>query len=505
MAVVKGKKCLCKTSLQDWNPERVNGPWFYERYQEFVKVFAKIPGVEFEKCFAQPVLNEETQSIEWFSSLGTNVCTLDQTPNAKIEAEKNRITESIKTTAQTMSENDRKYLNPVLKTLLSDDVNKIIYYSDDQLVFGVWGMSMKKGKVISDVIIDDVKDHSIYHITFNVEGNGTLSFNDIVRKRGHVLGASDIPSYTADEGYIAKEWKPDSPYGVEVNRTLSYTMCFEKDPKDTSSSVDDVGQTTDPIEPTPTPEVPTPEEEYTVTFVTDDRGTLQGTLEYHKKKNEHVLHSEIPTIVPKDGYRFVGWDQNPVDYAVTEDIVFTAQYEPVADVADRVFWRKPWGCLSGCLSWLLALLLLALIGLLLWFLLADHNINFCGNDCNCEVVIPNDSIGPDDPNKPQPILKSCDEQFHQGSNNPESYLINLGQEGGYFEFEYCTGGQIPDRIIIYDGDSRSNHVVFDYYGVTGNDIVINEKIAFTKESILVDIIPNEDSGTYWSILVHCPN
>ena len=65
--VVKGKKCLCKTSLSDWNPERVNGVWFYNRYQEFVKLFsAKIPEVDFEKCFAQPVLNEETMSIEWF-------------------------------------------------------------------------------------------------------------------------------------------------------------------------------------------------------------------------------------------------------------------------------------------------------------------------------------------------------------------------------------------------------------------------------------------------------
>ena len=50
--VVKGKKCLCKTSLSDWNPERVNGVWFYNRYQEFVKLFsAKIPEIDFEKCF----------------------------------------------------------------------------------------------------------------------------------------------------------------------------------------------------------------------------------------------------------------------------------------------------------------------------------------------------------------------------------------------------------------------------------------------------------------------
>ena len=90
--VVKGKKCLCKTSLSDWNPERVNGVWFYNRYQELVKIFSvNIPEVDFEKCFAQPVLNEETMSIEWFCLPMNEPCTLNEVPDESAEKEKKRI------------------------------------------------------------------------------------------------------------------------------------------------------------------------------------------------------------------------------------------------------------------------------------------------------------------------------------------------------------------------------------------------------------------------------
>jgi hypothetical protein len=158
-------------------------------------------------------------------------------------------------------------------------------------------------------------------------------------------------------------------------------------------------------------------------------------------------------------------------------------------------------------------------------LLADHNLNFCGNecdcDCDCDTVLPIDTVYPPtppphqdldpdptppkhDPKKPKPVKKPCDEQFHQGSNNPESYIISLGQTGGTFDFEYNTGKKYPDRIVIYDGNSRSNRIIFEYHGVTG-DINVNERISFSKESILVDITPDKSPKTYWSIQVHCPN
>ena len=108
--VVKGKMCLCKTSLTDWSPERVNGILFYDRYQDFVKLFsAKIPEVNFEKNFAQPVYNEETNAIEWFcSSMSEVPCSLQEVPDASAEEEKNRITKAI-----------QKLLNHYQKTIVN--------------------------------------------------------------------------------------------------------------------------------------------------------------------------------------------------------------------------------------------------------------------------------------------------------------------------------------------------------------------------------------------------
>ena len=229
--VVKGKKCLCKTSLSDWNPERVNGVWFYNRYQEFVKLFsAKIPEVDFEKCFAQPVLNEETMSIEWFCLPMNEPCTLNEVPDESAEKEKKRIITAIEKAVKSLSESDRKYLNPILSTLQSDKVDTITYHQDGQVVFGIWGMMMKKGKIIADVIIDDIKDHRIHHITYKVRGRGKIDFSNIVRRHGHVLGGKDVPQCIPANGYIVKEWIPDSPFGKVVDKELSFTIVIEKDP-----------------------------------------------------------------------------------------------------------------------------------------------------------------------------------------------------------------------------------------------------------------------------------
>ena len=525
--VVKGKMCLCKTSLTDWSPERVNGILFYDRYQDFVKLFsAKIPEVDFEKSFAQPVYNDETKAIEWFCpSMSEFPYSLREMPDASAVEEKNRITTAIENAAKSLSDNDRKYLAPILLTLQSDKVDSIAYHNDGQVVFGIWGMIMKKGKVINDVIIDDIKDHRTHHVTYEISGKGTLSFSDIVRRHGHVLGGeSDIPSFTPAPGYLVKAWLPESPSGMKVDKPLHFTIVFEKDPSfvpldtggqggesgvadDGSSDTKDDGnreivsggQTPPPFPPEP--------QVFNVHFISDERGILRGQTEYAKKEGERVLVSEIPHVEAKEGYRFIGWDKQPIGYIVNEDVDFTAQYEPIEE--KTLGWGK-WWWLSGCLNWLLALLLLFLIGLLLWFLLGKHNINFCGeinNDCNCEEAIePTPSPTPSP--LPDPVIESCDEIQRQGSNNPESFVFDMGQEGGTFTFEYATGGSIADLIVIYDGATRNDKEIFRYYGITGPDGWVSKQsktITFSGQSILVDIIPDNDPGTYWEVKANCPN
>lgn len=531
--VVKGKKCLCKTSLSDWNPERVNGVWFYNRYQEFVKLFsAKIPEVDFEKCFAQPVLNEETMSIEWFCLPMNEPCTLNEMPDENAEKEQKRIITAIEKAVKSLSESDRKYLNPILSTLQSDKVDTITYHQDGQVVFGIWGMMMKKGKVIADVIIDDIKDHRIHHITYKVRGRGKIDFSNIVRRHGHVLGGKDIPQCIPANGYIVKEWIPDSPFGKVVDKELSFTIVIEKDPnakieddeldvtdnipndetnnfisQDTNNEENNIDNT-DEILPPPEPEM------YNVKFVSDNRGVLNGQTEFLKKEREHILTTEIPKVVAKEGFCFIGWDKDPVNYIVTEDVVFTAQFEPVEqegiveEIVEENALHKPIHKFSGCLNWLLALLLLALIGFLLWFLLGNHGINLCGCNCNETIIIQHDTVFINDTVVPPPTpeqLTPCNELTSSGSNLPETHVFNMGQKSGTFVFEYNTGNVYPDHIVIYDGLTKQDKKIFDYYGVTG-DSYSREQVTlhFSSQYVLVDIKPDSSIETYWEIKVNCP-
>lgn len=490
--IVKDKICLCKTPLSDWSPERVNGIWFYDRYQEFVKLFSKnIPTVNFEKSFAQPVFNDETNTIEWFTPMG-EYHKLCDTPDETVTLEKQRIIHDIESANNTLSEHDRKYLAPILLSLKSDKVDTITYYGDRGIVFGVWGVMMKKGKVLTDVIIDDINDHRTHHVVYDVQGKGKLSFTDIVRKHGHILGGErDIPTYIPDEGYKALEWLPESPSGAVVDKPLNFTIVFVE-----------IAQ--------PGPKI----DSFNVRFVSDERGTLQGQTDYIKQKDDRVSSSEVPEVVPQEGYKFVGWDREPINHIVTEDVVFTAKYGPV-EQKKWVWWQNPLGLLSGCLSWLLALLLLGLIAALLWFLLGNHDLNFCGCNCDESIVIPDtiyirpDTIKP--PIEPEPVnppvKSSCSELQAAGDNNPKSYVFDMGKKNGSFSFEYATGSSQADRITIHDGNSRSDKIIFDYHGTTGDcslSTATDTIIRFNNQMIFVDVIPDTNNGTCWSIKVNCP-
>lgn len=510
--IVKGKICLCQTSLNDWSPEKVNGVLFYDRYQEFLRLFsAKIPGVNFEQCFAQPVYNDETKDVEWFIvPMDEYPSTLKEIPEPFAEAEKKRIINAIKKASQTLSDNDLKYLNPILMTLQSDKVDEITYHCNGKVVFAVWGMNLKKGKELREVITDDIKDHRIHHVTYMVQGKGELSFTDIVRRHGHELkGETDIPTFAPAPGYRVKEWLPESPSGVPVNGPMEFTIVFEKAdaaaiPEEAAAIaaepvVEEIPQ--EAITEEPKPEEP---KYYDVKFTSDDRGVVKGQAEYRKKEGDHVLQAEVPVAEPREGYRFVGWTMNPIDYIVNGDTEFTAQYEPIVG---------RWGWLPGCLSWLLAALLLTLIGLLLWFLLGCHNISFCkACDCNCnEVVVPptpEPEPEPEPEPDPQPdfedgvdVSKCETAQSADGVDVDYRGAFDMGQQSGYFWLHYNNYG-IEDRIIVYDGPDSNSKIIYNPgYEPYGTDV----RLHFTRRWVYVEVLKNKtETGTAWFFTVDCP-
>lgn len=527
--IVKGKICLCQTSLNNWTPEKVNGVLFYDRYQEFLRLFSsKIPEVNFEQCFAQPVYNDESKDVEWFIvPMDEYPSTLKEIPESFAEAEKQRIINAVKKASKKLSDNDLKYINPILMTLLSDKVDDITYHCNGKVVFAVWGMNLKKGKEIREVITDDIKDHRIHHVTYKVKGKGNLSFTDIVRRHGHELqGETDIPIFTPAAGYRAKEWFPESPSGVPVNGPLEFTIVFEKEAGDVPAVAEGTEESagiaaeplTEPEKPEdevieePKPEEPKPEDSkyYDVKFTSDNRGVIRGQAEYRKKEGDRVLQAEVPYVEPREGYRFIGWTMNPIDYIVNGDTVFTAQYEPIEPVDEVVEERVahgPLGWFSGCLSWLLAALLLALIAFLLWFLLGKHNINFCGGcDCGCDKVVvdPEEKEDPDD--EEVKVLKCEEAQQAQGQDVDYHGAFEMGQQSGDFWLHYNNYG-VADRIIVYDGRDSNSKIIYDP-GYEAMYDMKDVRLHFTKGWVYVEVLKNRDPegwSTAWEFTVDCPD
>jgi|LakMenEpi03Aug12_release.lakeMendotaPanAssembly.Ray.scaffolds.fasta_scaffold28241_2 subtilisin family serine protease len=137
-------------------------------------------------------------------------------------------------------------------------------------------------------------------------------------------------------------------------------------------------------EPEPEPEKPTPQpEKYSVKFNAGEHGQILNSQDFFKSKGELVSQSEIPSIDSDQGFRFIGWDKDPINNQITEDTTFTALYEkveiPIPPTPPPVtvipWWRRLWLFLTerGCLKWLLWLLLLILLLFLILFFFKGCN------------------------------------------------------------------------------------------------------------------------------------
>jgi subtilisin family serine protease len=109
---------------------------------------------------------------------------------------------------------------------------------------------------------------------------------------------------------------------------------------------------------------------YKVRFNTTEGGTISDQPELTKYSGERISENDIPSFEASDGFEFVGWNRNPLNYAIGDDTVFTAQFRAIAP-AKLPWYKRFWNWLKrlffekGCLKWLLWLLFILL---LLWLL-----------------------------------------------------------------------------------------------------------------------------------------
>jgi len=132
-----------------------------------------------------------------------------------------------------------------------------------------------------------------------------------------------------------------------------------------------------------TPESPNEnptEKKYTIRFNSGQDGELSGESEVIKVSGDSIAQDDIPEVLPKEGYEFTNWNENPNNYTITGDKEFTAQYKSITPPILTLPWyTRFWNWLrglfagKGCLKWLLWLLLLLILLLLFCWLLKGCN------------------------------------------------------------------------------------------------------------------------------------
>ena len=527
MNVVKDKKMLCQTSLADFSVESVNDVPFYRRWSEFGKLFAsRLKGIDFEKHFAQPHENLSKKTIEWFFAPGNeSPVRLSELKNSNPEeyslyaGQRREIVSKIKSALASCNENEAKYLKAAMVNLEADYVDSVTYGYDGHVLFGVWGMRTKVGRQIDSVITEGVQDHRAFRVNYAMEGEGKITpFSSINRRYGHILtGDKDIPNVIPAKGWSFVEWSPEAPHGKVVKEEITYVAICRQDSmpsEEEEKSVDEgLGILDTPPEEAPQDapqepkeELPKDEEEkkkYTVRFRTDGHGVLNGQTEYEKYEGEKVLSKEVPEPVADDGYEFIGWNKEPRNHEVHEDVEFTARYRKISVWAWRgSFWR-------ALLHWLLLLLLLLLLFLLIWCVFFDKcNLALCKEPCNCELIdsIDTASITPD-----EPVITHKDPANPPERHDCSTATQSGGDEGfmGYYDMHTSPGTFIltfntysaPDRITVYDGEGNKGRILYDYSGGSGG--IITQRIKFHEPVVTVQVTGLE-SGTVWDFEVGCP-
>jgi hypothetical protein len=448
MPKVKGKEQLCsceKYKTYFKSIQGLGGHTLFDRYSDIENIVNKRIDEKYGHFLAQPVVDGD--SITWFSKpyseTPLRLSELQGEKRAQYGQIKNdtlaHYQSAIASLKQQGKNSEAECLEKATK-FVNDD---FVYCFDGKTVLGIWGMELR----------NEIR-----------EPLGLAMKNSFVKKRKPPV---------ADEPEPVPEPEPQP----------------EEPPAE------------DALDPEPIPEEP-PVNPFTVRFNAGENGTLNGASEYSKFAGDYVTASEVPTVTPKEGYEFTGWDKNPNNYRVTDDTEFTAQYREIPPTVIPVtesWWSRFWGAGKGCLSWLLLLLLLALIFMVIWCcLLKKCNFNFCGCDCEeTTIVIPEPKPKPQpDRNDatPTPIIpRTGDVQLLLKWNNYNDLDLSCEDPSGatiWFKNKVSpTGGQL--EIDMNAGDHKNSEPIENIYWPSGNAPTGTYKVYLTyyKKKANIDDTP----------------
>jgi subtilisin family serine protease len=366
-----GKQKLCYTEVSDFTDiQGIGHDPIYKRYDSVFSVVKQAIPTNLQHFLATPeyLINED--QICWHVDKWIEHPTrLTDLPGAEYDKYKSILEDTVrkyKSCVLDLNGEDLQIMAGAIKYIDDDRV----YCSNDKVYLVAWGMTpdTKQHKVIGSVI-HDFAFVKKYKITFDAGENGTLVSKldkSMSRAEDTTLSQNDLPLVTPSVGWLFDGWSP-SPIGQLVTGDLQYTATYIKEEK-----------------LVPLPEVPPvvplvippnePEEYFTCRFDAGEHGIINGSSSVRKLANKSLNYDEVPEIKPNKGYKFKGWNINPLNSPIASNKVFTAVYEK-----NIPWYRRWWLWLTGfftslftgkgCLKWLLWILLAIILFLLLSWLL----------------------------------------------------------------------------------------------------------------------------------------
>lgn len=351
--VIYDKVKLCFTEVSDFTDfQGIGSDPLYKRYDSVQAVLRTCISEPYLGFLAQPIYNENEDVIEWF------VEKWKETPKRLVDltGEKREKYKRI------MEDTVQHYRNAALKLENQEDLtilggamkyvseDMIICY-DNKIVMVGWGMryDTKKHLDLGSLM------HGFeifYQVIFSPGVGGTLEGQSVLNlKAGTEITKDMVPRVKEKQNYTFTAWD-SNPVGWEAKGDKVFTALYDK--KETPEPV-----VSPVIPPDPEPFQPEPPAYHNIQFDAGNCGRVEGTSQYSLSEGTIITAAMIPKVTANKGYKFKGWDVNPLNCEVNGEKVFTAQYEK----------KKNW--FAAIWPWLWKLLLALLLILLLILLLRN--------------------------------------------------------------------------------------------------------------------------------------
>ena len=391
-----GKQKLCYTEVSDFTDiQGIGHDPIYKRYDSVFSVVKRSIPTDYQHFLSTPEYLEDEDQICWHIDKWiehpiriTELTGVEQNKYKAILEDTIRIYRS---SVVKLNGEDLQILAASIKYI---DESRV-YCCDNKVYLVAWGMTpdTKQHKVVGS-IIHEYEEIKRYKITFDPGDHGSLVSKldkSINKAEGTSLTLNDFPKIVVSDGYRFDAWSPSFSDFI-VNADTTFVAKYIKEEIDVQPEQPIIPSEIPPV----IPPIEEPDEYFTCSFDSGKHGVIVGNSTLKKLANSTLNLGEIPSVSPNKGYKFKGWNTNPLGTQITSNKLFTALYE------ENIPWYRRWwlwftGLFTGkgCLKWLLWLLItILLLWLLSWFLRGCGGCSWFNHPVNG--VVPIDTISTTD-------------------------------------------------------------------------------------------------------------